>query len=140
MDKISGACQHRRGNQDRGRGMLHSKMLAGALLAGALSWVVPVGATGPGKVDLTPYLKQDRYDRVKISPDGRYYAVTVPLEDRTALVIVRRSDQSPTTKITGGPDSVVEDFWWANPERVVVSMAKKYGSRDEPYSIGELHA
>ncbi|KRG71750.1 alpha/beta hydrolase family protein [Pseudoxanthomonas dokdonensis] len=91
-------------------------------------------------LDLTPYLRQGQYERIKISPDGRYFAVTAPMEDRTVLGIVRRSDNTPTAKISGSKDSVVEDFWWANDERVVVSMASKQGSRDQPYAIGELHA
>lgn len=117
--------------------MPYLKLLAGLLLCVLL---VPVAGAQPDTVDLAPYLKQDVYERVKISPDGAHYAVTVPLEDRTALVIIRRSDMEPTTKITGKADSVVDDFWWANNERVVVSLARKYGSRDQPMIIGELHA
>lgn len=98
-----------------------------------------VGVT-EAAVDLTPYLKQDAYERIKISPDGAYYAATAPLDDRTALVIVRRSDMTVTARIAGAADSVVEDFWWANNERVVTSLARKYGSRDRPSSIGELYA
>jgi len=94
----------------------------------------------PARIDIAPYLKQDTFERVKISPDGAHYAVTMPLEDRTALVVIRRSDMQPTTKITGNKDSAVDDFWWASHERVVVSMAQKYGTRDQPVAIGELHA
>lgn len=107
------------------------------LLCGAL----PVGAVQAGEtLDLAPYVQQDMYEWVKISPDGQYYAVTAPLEDRTALLILRRSDNAFTAKISGAADSVVDDFWWANNERVVMSMARKQGSRDEPSSIGELYA
>ena len=92
------------------------------------------------QVDVEAYLKRDKYERVKISPAGDYLAVTVPLEDRTALVIVRRSDNSITAKAIGGEHSLVDDFWWANDERVVVAMAQRLGTRDAPYSTGELHA
>ncbi|MET0755391.1 MAG: S9 family peptidase, partial [Pseudoxanthomonas sp.] len=34
----------------------------------------------------------------------------------------------------------VDDFWWANDERVVVAMARRLGSQDAPYATGELHA
>jgi hypothetical protein len=92
------------------------------------------------QVDLDAYLKRDRYERVKISPTGEYLAVTVPLEDRTALAIMRRSDKVITSKAIGGKHSLVDDFWWANDERVVVAMAQRLGSRDAPYPTGELHA
>ncbi|MDR6990515.1 dipeptidyl aminopeptidase/acylaminoacyl peptidase [Luteimonas sp. 3794] len=103
--------------------------------------VVPmvVGAQPPA-VDLAPYLRQPQFQRVKISPDGAYYAVITALEDRTALAVVRASDHTPTAKVVGKRDSVVEDFWWANDERILVALASKRGSRDEPTSIGELHA
>ncbi len=113
------------------------RWLAGMMLGGMFG----VRAMAqPAPVDLAPYLRQDQYERVKISPDGQYYAVTMPLEDRTALVIVRRADTVPTAKIVGREGSVVDDFWWASDQRVVVSMAQRYGSRDEPAAIGELHA
>ncbi len=91
-------------------------------------------------LDLTPYLQHDQFDRVKISPTGSYYAVTAPLDDRTVLAVVRRSDKEISAKIMGPADSVVDDFWWANDERIVVSMAERYGARDQPTAIGQLHA
>lgn len=94
----------------------------------------------PRPVDLAPYLKRDQFEQVKISPTGAYYAVTTPLEDRTALVVIRRSDKQVSAKIIGTADSVVDGFWWANDERIVVSMAERLGSRDRPMAIGQLHA
>jgi dipeptidyl aminopeptidase/acylaminoacyl peptidase len=92
------------------------------------------------QVDLEPYLKRDGFGTIKISPDGQYYAATLPLEDRTGLVILRRADKKVMTKAIGVEGSEVDDFWWANDERVVVAMAERFGSRDEPYLTGELHA
>ncbi|MGD3044438.1 hypothetical protein WMO33_18685 [Xanthomonas oryzae pv. oryzicola] len=42
--------------------------------------------------------------------------------------------------MTSGVNSVVDDFWRAGNERVVILMAQRFGSRDEPAAIGELHA
>lgn len=99
-----------------------------------------MSATATAQVDLDAYLKRDMYERVKISPTGEYLAVTVPLEDRTALVIMRRADKVITAKAMGGEHSLVDDFWWANDERVVVAMAQRLGTQDAPYATGELHA
>ncbi|MEA9608662.1 S9 family peptidase [Xanthomonas campestris pv. plantaginis] len=96
--------------------------------------------SAPQTVDLAPYLKSDQFERIKISPSGAYFALTMPLEDRTVLGIVRRQDKVATAKVTGGVNSVVDDFWWASDERIVVSMAQRLGSRDEPVAIGQLHA
>lgn len=92
------------------------------------------------QVDLAPYLKDDPYEQLKISPTGEYVATTAPLEDRTALVVMRLSDRSITAKVIGGRDSVIDEFWWVNNERVVVSMSEKIGSRDQPSRMGTLHA
>ncbi|MEA9555523.1 S9 family peptidase [Xanthomonas nasturtii] len=108
-----------------------------------LAWGVAspgVAQSAPETMDLAPYLKSDQFERIKISPSGAYLALTMPLEDRTVLGIVRRQDKVATAKVTGGVNSVVDDFWWASDERIVVSMAQRLGSRDEPVAIGQLHA
>ena len=102
------------------------------------AWLLAAPALA--QVDLDAYLKRDMYEEVKISPNGEYLAVTVPLEDRTALAIMRRSDKKITSKTVGSEHSLVDDFWWANNERVVVAMARRMGTQDAPYSTGELHA
>ncbi|CAD0306781.1 S9 family peptidase [Xanthomonas hortorum pv. cynarae] len=119
--------------------MRYWTMVATAALAGLMA--VPLHAQTPQEpLDLTPYLRNDQFERIKISPSGAYYAITMPLEDRTVLGVVRREDKVATAKVTGGANSVVDDFWWANDDRIVVSMAQRLGSRDEPMAIGQLHA
>ena len=107
-------------------------------------WTLPalilVVGTAHAQVDLGRYLKRDPFGTIKISPTGEYYAATVPLEDRTILVVMSRSDKQVTAKVGGERHSVVSDIEWANPERVVVSMAERYGSEDQPHPTGELYA
>ncbi len=105
----------------------------------AMTWTMTAAAAGT-PVDLAPYLRKDSYSDIKISPAGEYYAATVPLEDRTVLVVIRRSDLKPTAKIEGPENTVVDDFWWVNDTRVIASMAKKYGQNDTPSLSGELVA
>lgn len=92
------------------------------------------------QVDLEGYLRKDPVQTMRISPNGDYYAMIVPMEDRTVLVVIRRSDKAVTARVGGDRDSVVDDFWWANPERVVVAMAERFGTRDQPSATGMLHA
>ena len=126
------------GKSGKGEGM---RVVARMAVALATAWMLAAPASADTTaVDLEPYLARDLYERVKISPDGAHYAVTVPMEDRTVLVVVRRKDMEATAKVAGGVGSEVDDFWWANDERVVVSVAHRYGSRDQPRAIGELHA
>lgn len=116
--------------------MRHWTMGVGCVLA----LVAAMPAQAQEVLELTPYLKSDQIERIKISPTGDYFALTMPMEDRTVLGIVRRKDKVATAKVTGGANSVVDDFWWASDERMVVSMAQRLGSRDEPMAIGQLHA
>lgn len=110
--------------------------LVAALLACLSMWP----ALALAQVDVDAFLRRDRYEQIKISPTGEFYAVTMPLEDRTVLVVIRRSDQQPTAKVVAGENSRVGGFWWVNDTRVVVAMDRQFGSRAEPYATGELHA
>ncbi|WP_460758713.1 alpha/beta hydrolase family protein [Lysobacter fragariae] len=91
-------------------------------------------------VDVAAYIHKDIFNSIKISPTGEYYAATVPQEDRTSLVILRRSDNSVTAKVGYGKNTHVIGFWWVNPTRVLVSIAEQLGSLDQPQSMGELYA
>ena len=104
------------------------KMAGTLVLLAAWMLAAPVVA----QVDVEAYLKRDRYERMKISPTGEYMAVTVPLEERTALAVLRLSDMTMTAKAIAGENSLVDDFWRANDERVVVAMAQRLGRPDAP--------
>lgn len=97
-------------------------------------------APAQAQVDLEPFLKEDPYQQLKISPKGDYLATTSPVEDRTVLVVLSLPDLKITASVGGDRNSVVDEFWWANNERVVVALADKFGSRDEPSPTGKLHA
>jgi dipeptidyl aminopeptidase/acylaminoacyl peptidase len=96
-------------------------------------------AAGNG-VNVEAYIKKDRFGSIKLSPNGDYYAATVKLEDRTALFVVRRSDNKLTAKVAAGKNTAIDGFWWVNPERIVASIAEKFGALDEPQPTGELYA
>lgn len=90
------------------------------------------------QVELEPYLRRDTLDRIKISPDGLHYAASVPMEDRTGMIVMRRSDKKVISSTAGVKDSVVADFWWVNNERLVLAMAETQGRQDPVYFTGEL--
>ena len=110
----------------------------GCVAAVATLWAF----AGPamGQVKLEDFLRNDQFEDLKISPDGQYYAATVPQEDRTALVILRRADGKVTGTFSQGKNTHVGDFYWAKEGRVLMDIRQKYGSVDRPYSTGELYA
>jgi len=92
------------------------------------------------QVDIDAFLRKDRIGSIKLSPTGAYYAATMPLADRTVLVIMRRSDKALTAKVEGAKNSGVAEFEWVDDERVLVAMSRKFGTLDQPQRTGELHA
>jgi len=59
----------------------------------ALGLLMAAG-TAAAQVDVGAYIKKDKFADIKLSPSGAFFAATVPMEDKTALAIVRRSDNS----------------------------------------------
>ena len=110
------------------------------LLCAAALGVGLLAAPVASAVNVDAYIKKDRFNDVKISPNGDYLAATVPFEDKTALVILRRSDNKVTANFRLEKNTHVADFWWVNPDRVVISMARKIGALDQPQLDGNLYA
>ena len=105
-----------------------------SLLLGALLSATPVLAA----VDVSEFVRRDAFKQIKISPTGEFLAATVPREDRTGLIILRRATGERTAAFALGKDMHVEDFVWVNDERVLMSMSEAFGQRDEPRLTGEL--
>jgi dipeptidyl aminopeptidase/acylaminoacyl peptidase len=92
------------------------------------------------QVDVEAFVRKDKFGDIKLSPNGEYYAATVAFEDSTALVVMTRTGNKVTGSFSLGKNNHVEDFWWVNPERVLLSVSQKFGLLDEPQLTGELYA
>lgn len=92
------------------------------------------------QVDVSAFVRKDQFEDIKLSPNGEYFAATVPLEDRTALAITSRADNKLRASFSLGKNSHVYDFWWVSPDRVVIAVAEKLGLLDKPVATGELYA
>jgi hypothetical protein len=108
----------------------------GVLLACAAGLAAAMPATAA--VDVESYIKKDSFEHIELSPTGEYYAATVPMEDRTVMVVIRRADNKLTANITGGENSAIAGFEWVSPDRVIVAVAMKFGALDRPLPTGEL--
>ncbi|MBW8375579.1 S9 family peptidase [Stenotrophomonas sp.] len=89
-------------------------------------------------VDLEHYLRRDAFTDIKISPTGEFYAATIPMEDRTGLAIMRRNDGKLVGSFVPPRNNHANDFDWVNDQRVLIGLAEKFGSLDEPQPTGEL--
>lgn len=105
----------------------------GAVLAGATEV-----AHAAAPVEVEPFVRREHFRDVKLSPGGTYLAATLPMEDRTGLVILRLSDREVTAKFSLGRNTDIAWFDWANDERVLLGAADKFGMLARPQPTGEI--
>ena len=91
-------------------------------------------------VDLGQFVRKDEFNEIKLSPTGKYYAATVPLEEKTALVIFTRDGNKQAGMFVPARNAHVNSFDWVNDERVLIGIAEKFGQLDQPRLTGELYA
>ncbi|HSR64718.1 MAG TPA: S9 family peptidase, partial [Xanthomonadaceae bacterium] len=91
-------------------------------------------------VDVAAYLKRDEFKELKLSPDGAYYAASVPLADHSLLAVVRRADNKVTATFNLGKDDYVATFAWVSPGRLLIESARKFGELDQPALTGNIYA
>lgn len=90
--------------------------------------------------DIGPFVDRDKFESIKLSPTGEFYAITIPMENETLLALRRRVDHKIVGSVSMGSRTHVHDFWWVNDTRVVFNIAEKIGSLDQPRLTGELYA
>ena len=100
--------------------------------------VVAFGAQA--QVDLAPFIENDGVRDIKISPTGEFYAATLPLGERSAVAVMRRSDQTIVGSHQLPRNTHIADFWWVGDQRLMFGLAERFGARDFPSPTGELFA
>ncbi len=85
-------------------------------------------------------LKQPTFWTMKISPDGKHLAATVPQgDDKSILVVLDRASMKTTALLQMRNSEFIGDFVWVNDQRLVASAASKRGVLDQPMPTGELY-
>jgi len=112
---------------------------AGAVLAlCAMLACATQGARAATAVDVASFVKREQFRDVQLSPGGTYLAATLPMEDRTGLVVLRLSDRKVTAKFSLGRNSDIAWFQWVNDGRVLLGVADKFGMLARPQATGEI--
>src|SRR5690606_9410884 len=79
------------------------------------------------------------YEDVKISPQGTYLAYTRKSGDSESLIVVRTADLSVVSTTSFGRDTDVQEFDWANDERILLSPGRSFeGQLDYKQPTGEI--
>lgn len=93
------------------------------VLVAALAAIASAPSMARAQVDLADYVRRDRFTDIKISPDGRHLAATVPLEDRVVLVVLDRASGDLVSGGSGAANTEVIGFGWAGSDHVVLTWA-----------------
>ena len=117
-----------------------NKFFIGSILSLLAFCAVDSQAQVKQPIPLEQFLKRDLFGTMKISPNGEFIAATIPQEDRSALVILRRSDMQVSGKVVLPSKNYVVDFNWVNPTRILFSIGEKSGELNQPQPTGELFA
>ena len=93
-----------------------------------------------GQLALDTFIKHSQFLDAKISPNGEYLAASVlATEDTGALVVLNLADMKLLGNFKLRGKTFVDDFVWANPTRLVFSVAESQGSKTNPSPTGELY-
>ncbi|TWT18561.1 S9 family peptidase [Luteimonas marina] len=115
-------------------------MRIGAILAACLALCAPSTGFGITPQELDTFIEEGGVRDIKISPTGEYLAMSVRVDGQTGLMVTRRGSTDVLSNMRFWRNTHVQDFWWVNNERLVMSLAETFGTRDDPVSTGELYA
>ena len=81
------------------------------------------------------------YEQARISPTGKYLAVTTKMDDYEYLSVIGLARNELLYRTHFGKDRDVADFLWATPERILVQPAARIPGRiDFSFETGEIYA
>jgi hypothetical protein len=89
---------------------------------------------------LENFAKHANYNSIKISPDGRHFAAAAPFENQTILVIINRQTMKPTFAFRFEENQHVNDYYWANNERLVFNRVVRKSIAEQPSFYGQIFA
>lgn len=91
-------------------------------------------------IPVRDFARQPEFEDAKLSPTGQYLAVAMRRDGVKILVVLRHDTLDVASIVKFNAPNEVDRFYWANDERLLVSLAVMYGPYDFPISTGELHA
>lgn len=94
-------------------------------------------STPPPIIPVETMFKRAAYDLLTLSPNGKYMAATVPLNDRSNLVVLDMEKKSATV-LTNFKESDVFRIFWANDDRIIYATGDMQGK--DFRTVGGLYA
>src|SRR6478735_5186231 len=106
----------------------------------ALLLACPFVASATDVVPIQDFVRHPQYSTTKISPDGRFLALTAQQGDTMSLAVLRIEDMKVIriTRLTNGES--VGGFYWVGPNRLMYTSVRNFGTYAVPFGTGVWYA
>jgi dipeptidyl aminopeptidase/acylaminoacyl peptidase len=95
-------------------------------------------------IPLENFVREDEYSQPRLSPDGKYIAITVrlPIKDRfvPTIMVYSLPEMKEQSAVRMPVFEVPHEYVWVTNTRLLVTKAKEFGSREAPMATGEIFA
>jgi dipeptidyl aminopeptidase/acylaminoacyl peptidase len=112
-----------------------------ALLA---SFTLIPAQAAPAKVPLSAFVQEPQFANPRMSPDGKYVAITVRIQQGERFIPTLAFYSIPDLKLVGQLKFPIFqlplDYQWVSNTRLVVEKGLEVGSREAPVATGEIIA
>ncbi|WP_445145985.1 alpha/beta hydrolase family protein [Dyella sp. Tek66A03] len=89
------------------------------------------------------FIQPSEFHNVQLSPDGRYIATLAPrpgMPYENMLVMIDTASGKPLSSLRANSRNEILQYLWVNDHRLVLAMATRQGSLEQPTYTGELMA
>jgi dipeptidyl aminopeptidase/acylaminoacyl peptidase len=112
-------------------------LIAHSILVGlAASFVCAAAEPDAAPPAILDFVRDAQFDKVDLSPDGKYLAAIVDLGENRILRFIDIAEKKDFS--LRAANGVVADFDWVSDKRVVYSIGEKLGGIERPVLTGEL--
>lgn len=89
---------------------------------------------------ISDFSNLNKYRQIKISPSGKYLAISRIQANDSDLIIVDVNTMKAANRIHFRRQEQVGNFYWANDKRIVMEIWARTPEREAPVYYGELYA
>ena len=94
----------------------------------------------PPPLTVHDFFRLPEYDDAKLSPTGKYLAVAMRRDGKKIVTVLVLDTLDVASIVKFNEPNEAHHFYWANDERLLVSLATMTPALDFPFATGELYA
>jgi dipeptidyl aminopeptidase/acylaminoacyl peptidase len=115
--------------------------LLGAAPASVAQAAKPGDVAGADRpIPIEDFVRNPTYSGVRISPTGKYLALTVDRGDQNVLAVLDAKTLKPIVVNTLPNEKSVGAFYWVSPERILFNASRKIGRFAAPFRLNEWYS